>query len=552
MVANFAAAYRVSVKQALLGEHAQESKEAILDEIKNMLQYKVGHYVNFKDIPKSKRSNILHSFMFLKHKETPDGKYDRTKARMVGNGANQKEHMYDLISSSTVALASVFLIMNIASMFRCILASFDIKGAFLNAKFGPKDETTYIRVSKEIAIIWIELDPTAAEFVDDRGELILELDKFIYGLKQSPYKFQVHLTDTLRDLGYVQQTHDECLYTKHVGDKFSVISTHVDDILQATNDQSLYHQLRDGLIAKYGEITCNERADSYLGMSIARSKCGRFIKLTQVGLINKLLEKHPECNTGNVRTSAAEDIFDIPSEENATTATPARKTEYLSLVMTLMYLARLTRPDILLPVTYLATKTHCVNEKDFVHAVRVVRYLRCTKDLGVILNCDSLQVQCIADASYGTHIDGMSHTGFILALGNNKSYVHARSGKQKVAATSSTEAEVIGMVECMKMGVWLRNIITNLHIVDLSSILLAQDNQSVLFMLEELSKNKRSKHILTKVCYARDLVMSGIVDAYYLFTEEMTADILTKPKTARFFIYHRDNMMGIIWSVNFP
>ena len=126
----FALAYRISVKQAIVGEHAQESIEAINDEIQNMLTYKVGHYVHYCDIPYALRRNILQSFMFVKHKETPDGRYDRTKARMVGNGANQKDHMYDLISSSTVALSSVFLLFNIASYYKCLLASYDIKGAF--------------------------------------------------------------------------------------------------------------------------------------------------------------------------------------------------------------------------------------------------------------------------------------------------------------------------------------------------------------------------------------------------------------------------------------
>jgi hypothetical protein len=41
--------YRISVKESLEGEHAQEAKEAIIGEIQNMLNYSVGHYVNFKD-----------------------------------------------------------------------------------------------------------------------------------------------------------------------------------------------------------------------------------------------------------------------------------------------------------------------------------------------------------------------------------------------------------------------------------------------------------------------------------------------------------------------
>ena len=78
-------AFRISVRQGLEGEYAQESKEAIISEIQNMLQYRVGHYIRRADIPKDKLGNILQSFMFLKHKTFPDGTYDKTKARMVGN-----------------------------------------------------------------------------------------------------------------------------------------------------------------------------------------------------------------------------------------------------------------------------------------------------------------------------------------------------------------------------------------------------------------------------------------------------------------------------------
>jgi hypothetical protein len=45
--------------------------------------------------------------------------------------------------------------------------------------------------------MWLEMDPTAAEFVDHTGSLILQLDKFIYGLKQSPAKFQELLNNVL-------------------------------------------------------------------------------------------------------------------------------------------------------------------------------------------------------------------------------------------------------------------------------------------------------------------------------------------------------------------
>ena len=105
-----------------------------------------------------------------------------------------------------------------------------------------------------------------------------------------------------------------------------------------------------------------------------------------------------------------------------------------------MYLARLTRPDLLLPVTYLASKSHCATTEDLKKAERILYYLVYTRDLGITIRCEGLQLKCLCDASYGVHDDGRSHTGYIITLGETRSYLHARSGKQKLTATSSTDS----------------------------------------------------------------------------------------------------------------
>ena len=110
-----------------------------------------------------------------------------------------------------------------------------------------------------------------------------------------------------------------------------------------------------------------------------------------------------------------------------------------------MYLARLTRPDLLLPVTYPASKFYCATTEDLKKAERILYYLVYTRDLGITIRCEGLQLKCLCDASYGVDDDGRSHTGYTITLGDKRSYICARSGKQKPTATSSTDAEVIVM-----------------------------------------------------------------------------------------------------------
>ncbi len=60
-------------------------------------------------------------------------------------------------------------------------------------------------------------------------------------------------------------------------------------------------------------------------------------------------------------------------------------------------------------------------------------------------------------------------------------------------------------------------------------------------MVTEPSKLGRSKHILIKLYYIKDFVINRSISMIYCKTEEMTADIHTKPLR---FIQHRNKHHG--------
>jgi hypothetical protein len=183
---------------------------------------------------------------------------------------------------------------------------------------------------------------------------------------------------------------------------------------------------------------------------------------------------------------------------------------------------------------------------DMQHVQRIVNYLAKTIHIAIILHCESLEVNISCDASFAIHSDSKGHSGFILTMG--KSYLHARSGKQKFTATSSTEAEIITAVEACKMAIWIREIIRELRIDDLRPINLLQDNRRSLIMVKDPSTFKRSKHMLTKINYLRELKKLGIITAEYLGTDLMTSDLLTKTLQGTPFATHRDNLPGLHWN----
>ena len=68
-----------------------------MDEVKNMLDYKVGLYVRQNDLTYVQKQNILRSFMFMKQKYFPDGTKDKLKARLVADGSQQGRHLYEFV-----------------------------------------------------------------------------------------------------------------------------------------------------------------------------------------------------------------------------------------------------------------------------------------------------------------------------------------------------------------------------------------------------------------------------------------------------------------------
>eukprot|EP01041_Mallomonas_annulata_P010800 gene10800-22546_t len=405
-------ALRVSIASAIAGPYSTQTVEAITAEINTLLSNKVGHYIKITDIPHYLRRNILPSFTFIKYKQHTDGSFDRVKARHVAGGHLQTESMYTDISSTTVNITSVVLLLNIYTLVSGYLVTFDIKGAFLNASWNSKDPITYIRIDKHLAKVWIQIDPTAAAFLTDKGELILELDKYIYGLKQSPLMWQAHLEATLKRLGYIKLVNDDCLYIYRKGKHFSLIAIHVDDILQLATSKELVDHLHNGLIETYHGVTYESKAKSYIGINITLSPDRKVVELDMVASIQQLVDKHLDKDYRSYSSPAGNDLFELTADSK-----PLPKgNKFLSIVMSLMYIARLVRPDILLSVVYLSTRSQEPTEQDYKKLLRILSYLKATINIKLRLSCDNLHIHCHCDASYGSHHDGGSHTGYWISL----------------------------------------------------------------------------------------------------------------------------------------
>jgi hypothetical protein len=65
-------------------------------------------------------------------------------------------------------------------------------------------------------------------------------------------------------------------------------------------------------------------------------------------------------------------------------------------------------------------------------------------------------IAILIDASYSAHMDKMSHTGCVIALG--KGAIYSMSSTQKLNTLSSTEAELVAVTEASYQVLWTKKI----------------------------------------------------------------------------------------------
>lgn len=123
--------------------------------------------------------------------------------------------------------------------------------------------------------------------------------------------------------------------------------------------------------------------------------------------------------------------------------------------MTLHYLAKRTRPDILTAVSFCATRVLFQTEEDSKKLDRILGFLLGTQHQQLILKIGSkLQLRAYVDSSFGVYEDEKSVAGIVIMLGGATIYV--KSSKQKIVTRSSTESELVGMSDALSQILWSR------------------------------------------------------------------------------------------------
>jgi hypothetical protein len=215
-------------------------------------------------------------------------------------------------------------------------------------------------------------------------------------------------------------------------------------------------------------------------------------------------------------------------------------------VCQLLYAAIRARPDIALPVIFLTSRVTKTTLDDAHKLRRILKYVNGTRNLGITLGADEtgeLRIITYADASFGVHMDGKSHSGMYMSFGRGPIWI--KSVKQKIVTKSSTEAELVALSDASSLTQYHINFLESLG-YDVGPAKLYQDNMSTMNLaMNGRSNSDRTKHIKLRYFFIKQFIDNGEFELEYCPTDMMIADILTKPLQGATFKRLRDLLLGV-------
>lgn len=491
------------------------------------------------------------------------GDLERFKSRLTIKGFVQR-HGYDYWEtfSPVAKLISLRLFFALAAHLDMELYQMDVNNAFLNAELP---EEIYMKVPDGFDLdAYLDGLPADHEIRRaPRHKVVLKLNKALYGLKQAPREWYKKVSAFVKSLGYTQLGGDSCLFIRRRGAVVSMIALYVDDlVLASTCKKDLDKDVRS--FNKEYKMKNIGEPKLIVGLNVTRDRKAGTIKLSQEKYVKEVLVKFRMADAKACSTSAdystvlTKDMCPKTDKDKALVA----KYPYRELVGSLMYLSVGTRPDISFAVSELSKYLSNPGKAHWAAALRVLRYLKGTPDLGVTFArgagsqlkayCDynykgpsvrSLKLTAFSDADWGGDKDTRrSHTGGVLFLAGGA--IAWISKKQSSVAMSSAEAEYMAASLVCREVIWIRSLLAGFGFKQDGPTVIHEDNAACVQMSKNPVNHSKTKHIDLHYHFVRERVETGEVRLDWLSTEKMIADILTKAVIPKTFIALRDALFN--------
>jgi hypothetical protein len=467
------------------------------------------------------------------------GQKVRYKARKVAKGFSQRPGDFGETYAPTPQVASVRMVIALSLMLGWQALQMDVKSAFLQADL-PEEERVWLLPPKG--------DTLNADYV-------FFLMKSLYGLRQAAFRWNEDINKTLKEEDFEALDADTCVYTHRDADGavLCVLVLHVDDMLVIAPD-GVREEVAARLKDKY--TMTESPARWFLKMKVDYAKDMSSVTLSQPAYADAIIEAAERMGlpaTEQPVSTPASGLLGSDSQKLMSEEEKAfmESVDYGELVGMLAHYSIMTRPDLAQAVGQLQRFCRDPRKRHWYAALRVVKYIKGTKDYGLCYTKDGLaKVVGYADSDWASdEEDRKSTTGWVFT------YMGAaicwKSKKQPGrAARSTAEAELIALDQAVREALWLRKMCKGLNI-DTSpiggapTIIVYEDNEACLNIANGSRWSQETKHVQVKHFAVREDVRDKRVEVLRVDTAENIADMFTKALGRVKFQKFR-KMMGVV------
>jgi hypothetical protein len=430
------------------------------------------------------------------------------------------------------------------------IACFDIPGAFLHAKC--EDGNVFMLLKGKLAELMTLVEPKLyrqhVRYDNEKGEAMLyvKMSKALYGMLKSALWFYKKLKVDLEHYGFIINPYDPCVANAMINGKQMTVTWHVDDLKVSHEDPAEITKFANYLAVIYGERLTVHRGlvHDYLGMDLDYTTKGK-VGVSMIKYVDKVLEGFSEELGASAATPAAEHLFQVRNDSEAEILSEMKAQEFHHITAQLLFLSARARRDIQVAVAFLTTRVKKPDTDDWGKLRRVLKYLKGTKYMKLLLSIDDLsKIMWWVDASDRTHEDCKGHTGAMMSLGGGA--VISSSRKQKINTKSSTESELVALDDALTTILWTLYFI-EAQGYSIEQNIIFEDNMSTINLAVNgtFSSSKRTKHIKARYFFIKDKIEEGEVEIRYCPTEKMWSDVLNKPKQGGPFRKDRAMLMGV-------
>ncbi|KAL2122403.1 hypothetical protein VTJ04DRAFT_2858 [Mycothermus thermophilus] len=483
-------------------------KRAAREEIQNLINKKT-----WRKIPrKLAKARPLPLKWVFAYKFDQDGYLTACKARICVRGDLQETSPLDRTYAATLAARSFRSMMAIAAQFDLEVKQLDIKQAFLNASRAGR------------SVVTCELPDGFKE-----DGMVVELDKALYGLRDSPLLWYLEFSGTLRELGLIPSKEEPCLFRSE--DSRVVIVFYVDDILvfYHSSNEALANRVIRRIRSKY-EVHDQGDAQWFLGVRILRDRAARKVWLVHDQYIEKIAKRFKLTD----EVSAATPLPGIELVKYAGEAPKARKKEFQELVGSILYTAIMIRPDVAFAAAKLSQFLTNPSPEHVKAAKQAVSYLYGTRFLSIQYGgpggaYGAQHLVIASDASFADDVDTRrSSQGYLFMLFGGA--INWRASRQDTVTTSSTEAELLALAMTGKEAMALQRFFNDIQL-ELGGVwrIFCDNTQTIRLVIgadERISTKLR--HVDIHNLWLRQEHAKGSFEVVYLPTAHMPADGLTK------------------------